>query len=384
VLIVNPAVRSFLAEPAVADPPARVWRDWALLAVIVAVAVPETFLRDDLVWRGLSLLVCLGVGMTVLWRRTHPLAMVALAFGTATMLGIAGVIAGTETTPGLDTMALVLVLPYALARWASGRHIVVGAVIMLAAWAAAITVDPGTIGDAIGGLTVLLLPAAIGGMVRYQATARTRELDEVKHREREQLARELHDTVAHHVSAIIIQAQAGQTLASTQPATAVEVLGVIEAEASRTLAEMRSIVGALRQNDNAALAPQQGIADIPRLADSTPAKITVDVELAGDLTGIEPVVDAATYRIAQESLTNAVRHATNATRVDIQVITSPDAVRLSVVDDGQANGAPGVGGYGLIGMAERAKLLGGSLDAGRDPDGGWRITAELPRRVVAS
>jgi signal transduction histidine kinase len=300
------------------------------------------------------------------------------------MLGIAGVIAGTETTPGLDTMVLVLVLPYALARWASGRHIVVGAAIMLAAWAVALTVEPGTVGDAIGGLTVLLLPAAIGGMVRYQATARTRELDEVKHREREQLARELHDTVAHHVSAIIIQAQAGQALASAQPETAVEVLAVIEAEASRTLAEMRSIVGALRRNDIAALAPQQGIADIPRLAGSTPATITVEVELAGDLTGIEPVVDAATYRIVQESLTNAVRHATNASRVDIHVITSPDVVRLSVVDDGQTSGGPGVGGYGLIGMAERAKLLGGSLDAGRDPDGGWRITAELPRRVVAS
>ncbi|HUV16849.1 MAG TPA: histidine kinase [Ilumatobacteraceae bacterium] len=380
----NPAVRSFLAEPAVADPPARVWRDWVLLAAIVAVAIPETFLRNDLVWPGLSLLTCLVVGATVLWRRTLPLAMIVVAFGAATALGIAGAIAGTETTPGLDTMAFVLVLPYALTRWASGRHIVVGAAIMIAAWAAAITVDPGTVGDAIGGATVLLLPAAIGGMVRYQATARARQLDDVKHREREQLARELHDTVAHHVSAIVIQAQAGQALASTQPATAVDVLAVIETEASRTLAEMRSIVGALRRDDSAELTPQQGIADIPRLASTAPATITVDVELAGDLTGIEPVVDAAAYRIAQESVTNAVRHATNATRVDIHVITSPDAVRLTVVDDGQANGAPGVGGFGLIGMAERAKLLGGSLDAGRDPAGGWRISAELPRRVTAS
>lgn len=383
-LIVNPAVRSFLAEPAVADPPTRVWRDWVLLAAIVAVAVPETFLRNDLVWPVLSLLVCLGVAATLLWRRTHPLAMVALAFGTATVLGIAGAIAGTETMPGLETMAFVLVLPYALARWASGRHIVVGALIIFATWANAITVDPGTVGDAIGGATVLLLPGAIGTVIRYRATARTRELDDVKHREREQLARELHDTVAHHVSAIIIQAQAGQALASTQPGAAVQVLGVIETEASRTLAEMRSIVGALRQSDSAELTPQQGIADIPRLASSAPATLTVDVELAGDLTGIEPVVDAAAYRIAQESVTNAVRHATDATRVDIHVITSPDAVRLTVVDDGQAHGAPGVGGYGLIGMAERAKLLGGSLDAGRGPDGGWQITAELPRTVAAS
>ncbi len=380
--IVNPAVRSFLAEPAVADPPARVWRDWALLAVIVAIAIPEAVLRDDLVWPGLSLLTCLAVAVALLWRRTHPLATLAAAFGIATAIGIAGAIAGTETAPGLDTMAVVLVLPYALARWASGRHIVVGAVIMFVTWAVAIVVDPSTAGEAIGGMTVLLLPAAVGGMVRYRATARARELDDVKYREREQLARELHDTVAHHVSAIIIQAQAGQALAITQPGTAVEVLAVIEAEASRTLTEMRSIVGALRRDDDAELAPQQGIADIAQLAATAPGTLTVDVELTGDLTGIEPVVDAAAYRIAQESVTNAVRHAVNATRVDIHVSTSPDLVRLTVVDDGQALGAPGVGGYGLVGMAERAKLLGGSLDAGRGPDGGWRISAELPRRVV--
>ncbi len=96
------------------------------------------------------------------------------------------------------------------------------------------------------------------------------------------------------------------------------------------------------------------------------------------------MVDAAAFRIAQESVTNAVRHATNASRVGIQVITSPDVVHLTVIDDGQSRGAPGTGGYGLIGMAERAKLLGGTLDAGRAPDGGWRITAELPRRTVGS
>jgi signal transduction histidine kinase len=302
----------------------------------------------------------------------------------ATALGIAGAIAGTATTPGLDTMVFVLVLSYALTRWASGRHIVVGAVIMFAAWAISITIDPGTVGDAIGGMTVLLLPTALGGMVRYRATARARELDDVKHREREQLARELHDTVAHHVSAIIIQAQAGQALATTQPGTAVEVLAVIEAEASRTLAEMRGIVGALRRDDDAEFTPQRGIADIPHLAATAPGTLRVGVELAGDLTGIEPMVDAAAYRIAQESVTNAVRHATNATRVDIHGSASPDVVRLTVVDDGQAHGAAGVGGYGLVGMTERAKLLGGSLDAGRAPDGGWRISAELPRKVMAS
>jgi signal transduction histidine kinase len=220
-------------------------------------------------------------------------------------------------------------------------------------------------------------------MVRYRGTSRSRELEEVKLREREQLARELHDTVAHHVSAIVIQAQAGRALAASQPETAADVLAVIEAEASRTLAEMRDMVGALRRDSDAELTPRQGIADIARLADSAPASIAVDVRLDGDLSAIEPVVDAAAYRIVQESVTNAVRHARDATRIDICVMTSPDVVQVTVVDDGEPTGTPGIGGYGLIGMTERAKLLGGTLDAGRAPGGGWKISAELPRRVVA-
>jgi signal transduction histidine kinase len=384
VVVVNAAVRTFLAEPAVADPPTRGWRDWVLLAVTTVVAVPEAALRTDLAWPVLSLVVCLAVASTLLWRRTRPLAMLSIAFAAGMALGIAGLAADTTTPPGLNTMAVVLVLPYALFRWASGRDIAIGALVMLAAASVGITTDPGTIGEAIGGLTVLLLSAAIGGVVRYRGTARGRELEQVKLREREQLARELHDTVAHHVSAIVIQAQAGRAVAAADPQTAVDVLAVIEAEASRTLDEMRTMVGALRRDSDAQLAPQQGIADIGRLAASAPAGIAVDVHLDGEWTAVEPVVDAAAYRIAQESVTNAIRHARNATRVDIRVVAADGGVHLSVVDDGEHAGAPGAGGFGLIGMSERAKLLGGTLEAGRTPGRGWRIRAELPRQTVAT
>lgn len=381
--VVNAAVRTFLAEPAVADPPVRVWRDWVLLAVITVGAVVEAVLRTDLEWPGASLVACLGVALTVLWRRTRPLAMLTVAFATGMALGVAGLVAGTATPPGLDTMAFVLLLPYALFRWASGRDIAIGVVVMLAAAVIGTATDPGTVGEAIGGVTVLLLSAAIGGMVRYRGTARGREIEQVKLGEREQLARELHDTVAHHVSAIVIQAQAGRTLAASSPQTAVDVLAVIEAEASRTLDEMRSMVGALRRDTDTPLTPQQGIADISRLAASAPPRIAVDVHVDGDLSALEPVVDAAAYRIAQESVTNAIRHASNATRVDIRVVASDGGVQLSVVDDGEHGGAPGVGGYGLIGMGERAKLLGGTIEAGRMPGRGWRISAEIPRQTVA-
>jgi signal transduction histidine kinase len=164
---------------------------------------------------------------------------------------------------------------------------------------------------------------------------------------------------------------------------AVDVLAVIESEASRTLDEMRSMVGALRRDTDTQLTPQQGIGDIRRLAASAPPTIAVDVHLDGEWTALEPVVGAAAYRIAQESVTNAIRHARNATRVDISVVASDGGVQLSVVDDGEHAGTPNVGGYGLIGMTERAKLLGGTLEAGRTPGRGWRIRAELPRQTVA-
>jgi hypothetical protein len=170
--VVNAAVRTFLAEPAVADPPARVWHDWVLLAGITVVAVLEAVLRTELAWPVMSLVVCLAVAPTLLWRRSRPLAMLSIAFAAGSALGIAGAVADTTTPPGLDTMAFVLVLPYALFRWASGRNIAIGSLVMLAAAAVGITTDPVTIGEAIGGFSVLLLSAAIGGVVRYRGTAR--------------------------------------------------------------------------------------------------------------------------------------------------------------------------------------------------------------------
>jgi signal transduction histidine kinase len=197
------------------------------------------------------------------------------------------------------------------------------------------------------------------------------------------LARELHDTVAHHVSAIAVQAQAGGVVAGQQPEKAAEVLAAIDSEASRTLAEMRSMVRVLREDEAVAYAPQLGVADLPALAraDATP---TVEVSLDGSLTRLSRPVDAALYRLAQESLTNAVRHARSATRVGIDVRREGDAVRLRVSDDGQTEpGPPPEPGFGLLGMAERAHLLGGSLSAGPGPEGGWVVEAVLPVEALA-
>ena len=231
----------------------------------------------------------------------------------------------------------------------------------------------------------LLFPAALGAAVRYQTTARLRELDQVKLREREQLARELHDTVAHHVSAIAIRAQAGRVVAPSDPGAAVDALNVIEEEASRTLAELRGMVGVLRESEEPDLAPQRGLADLEGLAHRVGDRPRVEVHLSGDLDDLGPSVQAAIYRIAQESITNAVRHARHATRISVGVAGDHDCVRLTVRDDGDTSSAGRISaGYGLVGMTERATLLGGTLEAGPSPDSGWAVNAVLPRAASAT
>ena len=173
---------------------------------------------------------------------------------------------------------------------------------------------------------MLLAAAALGASVRYRENARMRGLEQMKLLEREQLARELHDTVAHHVSAIAIRAQAGRVVGAADPVAAIDALAVIEEEASRTLAEMREMVGALRVGGEAELSPQRGVADISRLADRSGDPPQVEVELVGDLEQLRPSVDAALYRLAQESITNAVRHARHATRIRVLVRGEPDRI----------------------------------------------------------
>jgi signal transduction histidine kinase len=217
-------------------------------------------------------------------------------------------------------------------------------------------------------------------MIRYKSTARARAIEEIRSHERERIARELHDTVAHHVSAISVQAQAGRALAATRPDEALAVLGVIEEAASRTLTEMREMVRALRGDAEAELTPQQGMADLPRLGRGGAHTLTVDVTLDDQIGPVGAAVDAAIFRIAQESVTNAARHARNATRVDVQVAGDGDQLVLTVVDDGDpVSFDPADAGYGLLGMAERVKMLGGTLEAGPQPSGGWSIAATLPR-----
>lgn len=369
-------IRSILAEPRAPDPPARVWWDWALVGALLIAAGGEAIFRPDVPVRPLATVVALLVIPVLLWRRTHPLLATAVGFGGAMVLHIPMILDGVASV-GLNTMVCVLLLPYALYRWASGPEALIGTAII------AVPVSLGlataeTREDIIGGSTVVIAAFALGAAMRYRAVARQREVQQVRTIERGELARELHDTVAHHVSAIAIQAQAGRAVAANDPALAVEALAVIEAEASRTLYEMRTMVRVLRDGDAVDYAPQRGVGDLDELTRMSPL---VRVHRTGDLDDLPQPVERAVYRICQESVTNAIRHSLNATVVTVGITGDVGVVRLRVHDDGEATRPATTVGYGLLGMAERAKLLGGTCQAWPDPAGGWTVEATLPREV---
>ena len=376
------ALRVLWSEPRVPSPPPRSRRDWMLVAVVVSVVVIEGTFRPDLVWRPMVTALAVALAFTLPWRRSHPLAVVVVAFGTLVLIDGAAVVLGAGPV-GLDAQVYVLLLAYSLFRWGAGREAGVGLAVMLATYTLNIMVITSEVtgfGEAIAALAFFLFPAAVGASVRFRANSRFREIDQVKLREREQLARELHDTVAHHVSGIAIQAQAGRTLAASDPKAAVEALTVIEGAASRTLADMRLMVGVLRAGEEPSLAPPPRVGDIQRLTEGGSDSLPVEVRLSGDLGDLRPSVEAAVYRIAQESITNARRHARHATGIAVSIAGTDGRVYVTVSDDGDSR--PGGGGsssgYGLVGMSERASLLGGTLNAGPGPDRGWTVTASLP------
>jgi signal transduction histidine kinase len=379
------ALRSLWAEPRPTNAPDRGPRDWALVAVFICWSLVEVVLRQamwtdrDLAPRPLLLLYVLAVLGPLLWRRTHPLLAVAVSFGTLTILDSVRILTGSQGAP-LSSNSAALILAYALFRWGSGREAAIGLGVILVWLPITHVADHMSLWARVAGYAFFLFAAALGAAVRYRTKIRIRDIDQAKAREREQLARELHDTVAHHVSGIAIQAQAGRAIAASHPERAVEVLAIIEDAATRTLTELRAIVGVLRATQGTEFAPQPGVAEVEQLATDGQARPCVEVTLSGEFDDLSPAVGAAIYRLAQESITNARRHARHATQVTVAVTGDADQVRLTIDDDGSSGaGGRAPAGYGLVGMQERASLLGGTFHAGPAAERGWRVEAVLPR-----
>jgi signal transduction histidine kinase len=216
--------------------------------------------------------------------------------------------------------------------------------------------------------------------------------------ERLRIARELHDVVAHSMSVVAVQAGFGQYVIDESPADAREALGAIQATSRDALAELRRMLGVLRQQDNeqgpgasaAPLTPEPGLGELSRLIQRT-RSAGIDVSLAqwGTLREVPAGIDVSAYRIVQEALTNVVRHAGSGVRADVVVGHGFDSLTIEVTDDGGIPAplaacsarSPGTGqgsGHGLVGMRERAQLCAGELQAGPLPTGGFRVFARLP------
>jgi signal transduction histidine kinase len=236
---------------------------------------------------------------------------------------------------------------------------------------------------------MFLIAALVAGRVRVAAEL-TREkehsaLEEARRalvEERTRIARELHDVVAHSMSVIQVQASTARYRIPELSDAATAEFDDIAATARSSLTEMRRMLGVLRTEDQSAeLAPQQGIDDIPALVDSIRrAGVEVGLVLEGgeSATSAAPAVQIAAFRIVQEALSNAVRHAPGA-RIAVRLHAEARSVRIRVHNAAPPRSPEGHGGgYGLRGMRERAEILGGSLSAGPSADGGWDVVAVLP------
>ena len=219
---------------------------------------------------------------------------------------------------------------------------------------------------------------------RAERAERTRE-EEARRRvdeERMRIARELHDVVSHTIGVISVQAGVAAHLLHRRPDKAADSLAAIRQASDEALGELHAMLGVLREGEGdggrAPLAPAPGLAELDALvAQAAGTGVEVEVSVEGAPRRLPPAVDLACYRVVQESLTNVVRHA-GASRAEITVSRHAGQVVVEVTDDGRANGNGNGSGQGILGMRERARALGGSLEAGPRPGGGFRVRATLP------
>jgi signal transduction histidine kinase len=329
---------------------------------------------------------------SLLLRRSHPLA---------TTVGVWVPIALHALFTGMGGEGLYIVWPawvslYALAAYGSRRTLLAGLAVAAvslfvhdwndprawragaeAAWSAAwwdllLFVAP-LIGGVVAGSRRSRALAAEKSLVEAQARVAVAE-------ERARIARELHDVVTHHVNLVVLQAMAASGMLDRDPERVREPLQVIERSGREALTEMRRLLGVLREDDaERPLAPQPGVEDVDALVGSArDAGLAVGLVVSGTPRRLPAGLALTVYRVVQEALTNAARHAAGS-RVGVSLRYEPDAVDVAVVDDGgePCDDVPH-GGRGLLGMRERVAVFAGTLETGPSADGGFAVHARLP------
>jgi signal transduction histidine kinase len=341
--------------------------------------------------KGLTVPLAVALTGSVAFRRRWPLAVASLVqVGFVAMLVVSGSV--TSVAIGVAWMCAV----YGLAVWTDTRAFLIGCGILVVASIAAQLRPQGSLGDAVvfivvPGLAILIVRRAVrdreliaeAHAARAALLERDQELrtHEAVAEERARIARELHDLVAHNVSVMVVQAGAERVALGEEQASTRAALASIEQAGRQALAEARRLLGMLRRKgEGEELEPQPSVEQIDILVEQIErAGLPVTLQVEGEPVALPAGVDLCAYRIVQEALTNALKHAGRA-RAEVRLRYAPRALDIEIRDDGRGSShVNGDGaGHGLIGMRERVALYGGVLQTGPREGGGFEIRARLP------
>ncbi|WP_307848538.1 sensor histidine kinase [Microbispora oryzae] len=369
----------------------------ALLCVVTAPMLTASRLAPDgFPQRCLVLLVSAVLVVPLLWRRRYPVqvfAIVALA-AFAQWLAAFPVILGDFAV----LVAMFAVASRCSTRWAVAAGLIaeLGLLLAMLRWSP-------DVARAFPSSSVFVIAIWIAGIYlntrrRYveslveRAERAERERDQQARiaaaAERARIARELHDVVAHNVSVMVVQADGAAYAIDREPEQARRAVQAISSTGRQALAEMRRLVGVLRQDAGSPAeeyAPQPGVAQLDELIKQVTASgLPTRFEVSGTPRALPEGEQLAIYRIVQEALTNALKHGGPGARANVDVRYTYGEVELEISDDGRGAAAPrGEGGHGLIGMRERAAMYGGVVEAAPRPGGGFRVRARIPLGAAA-
>jgi signal transduction histidine kinase len=369
-----------------------------LIAVALAVLIELQFILGDQPGPeadAVNLIGGLALTLPLAWRRRAPLAMICvfLAAGVINEVLDGGLFSfpagGHGEVPPFATLVTGVVAFYSLGAHAGELDARIGLVLgLVALWAIVVVSGQVDFGSFFFSTALALIPWLVGRNLRARAMRLAATEREQKQRtrlalshERARIAREFHDVVAHSVGVMVVQAEGARRVLDRDPERAREALDSIEHTGRTALDEMRRSLGVLRRDDpEPELEPQPGLHDLDRLLDQArEGGLEVDVEMEGEPRELPQGVDLSAYRIVQEALTNAIKHA-GPVRTRVTVRYGEDELELEVSDDGpgpSANGEAG-SGHGLVGMRERIASHGGELRTGPGPEGGFVVRASLP------
>ena len=324
-------------------------------------------------------------------RRWRPLVCL-----TAMTLACGAHHAAYGSPEGFAVALAPLIATYTVARWLPWRRSWVGLALTPVNWFAWSALDPEnhTVAEWLGTsvwMSIYVIAWLLGALVRslrlnaeQRRQAREQREERAVAQERARIARELHDVIGHSVSVMTVQASAVRRRLAPDQVVERQALETVEAVGREALTEMRRMVGVLREDgESAGREPPPGIDQLDRLVEKfRGAGLPVDLNVSGSARSLAPGLDLTAYRLVQEGLTNALRHARNPRTARVCVDYGPTALRLSVSDDGEpstaAHAAQAEAGNGLLGMRERVAVYGGDLVARPRPDRGFELVATLP------